>query len=127
MAFFTVGFITLSAVLAISGVESLHCYSCNEMKNNTQCNLQPSVICSNTSLCFTQIDKAVLHDVKITKKCVQDSECNPTNYNVLVASKHTSCCSRDFCNEYANGKTNISCNIFLIVTAVLALGIFKHI
>ncbi|XP_077314277.1 lymphocyte antigen 6E-like [Lithobates pipiens] len=125
MNFFAVGLFSLSAMLTISGVASLYCYSCTDVKNNTLCNQQPAVICNSSSLCFTQIDKAVLHNVKITKKCVHERECNPTNYNVLVASKHTSCCSGDFCNEYANGKTNVTCNIFLIMAAVLVLGIFK--
>ncbi|XP_069804226.1 prostate stem cell antigen-like isoform X2 [Dendropsophus ebraccatus] len=109
-------------------VNSLQCYSCTDMRNNTECNQLPTVTCNSTSsYCFTQVEKVLVNYLKITKRCGHSTECNSGNYNVWIASKHTSCCIGNLCNEFANGKTNVTYNVFLILAAVLALSIFKNI
>ncbi|XP_075694886.1 prostate stem cell antigen-like [Rhinoderma darwinii] len=123
----TVALISVSALWSILEVNSLQCYSCSEMKNNTECNHLPIVTCNSSSYCLTQVEKILVRNLKITKRCALSPECNSADYNVWLASKHTSCCTGDLCNEYANGQTNITYNTLLIVAAFLALCIFKNI
>ncbi|XP_073441738.1 lymphocyte antigen 6E-like [Dendrobates tinctorius] len=122
----TAALVSVSALWSVLVVHSLQCYSCTDMKNNTECNQLPTVTCNSSSFCFTQVEKIFVNNQKITKRCAQSSECNSGNYNVWVASKHTSCCTGNLCNEFANGKTNLTCNAFLVMAAVLAL-IVKNI
>ncbi|KAM4015604.1 prostate stem cell antigen-like [Anomaloglossus baeobatrachus] len=122
----TAALVSVSALWSVLEVDSLQCYSCTEMKNNTECNQLPTVTCNSSSYCFTQVEKLMINNLKITKRCAQSSECNSGNYNVWLASKQTSCCTGNLCNEFANGKTTVTCNAFLVLAAVLAL-IFKNI
>ncbi|XP_077113554.1 prostate stem cell antigen-like [Ranitomeya variabilis] len=122
----TAALVSVSALWSVLEVHSLQCYSCTNMKNNTECNQLPTVTCNSSSFCFTQVEKIFVNNQKITKRCAQSSECNSGNYSVWLASRHTSCCTGNLCNEFANGKTNVTCNTFLVMAAVLAL-IFKNI
>lgn len=82
---------------------------------------------TNDGTCLNQVFSfCSVNNLKITKRCAQSTECNSGNYNVWLASKHTSCCTGDLCNAFANGKTNVTYNAFLIVAAVLALCFFKN-
>ncbi|CAN2389991.1 hypothetical protein PRIEUP_LOCUS27 [Pristimantis euphronides] len=124
----TAALISVSALWAILEVNALQCYSCTNMSNNTECNQQPPVTCNSTSTyCFTQVEKLMTQNMKITKRCAESSECNSHDYNVGVASKHTSCCSADLCNKIGSGKNGVTSNAFLILAAFLALCIFKNI
>ncbi|XP_044138228.1 ly6/PLAUR domain-containing protein 6-like [Bufo gargarizans] len=127
MNIITAALVSLSALWSIMEVNSLQCYSCTNVGNNTECNQLPKVTCdSSSSYCFTQVEKLV-NSVKITKRCSQSNECNSGNYNVGLASKHTSCCSGDLCNVFANGKTSLTYNTFVIMAAFLVLCMFKNV
>ncbi|XP_071969342.1 lymphocyte antigen 6E-like [Engystomops pustulosus] len=130
MNIITAALIAISVLWGILEVNSLQCYSCTDMKNNTECNQLPPVTCSsssNSTYCFTHVEKTYMNDVKITKRCAQGNECGKGDFSMWVASKHTSCCSKDLCNEIGSGKTNLTYNSFLIIAAFLALCTSKNI
>ncbi|KAM3923661.1 ly6/PLAUR domain-containing protein 6-like [Leptodactylus fuscus] len=120
--------LSICTLWSVQGVDSLQCYSCKEMKSDTECNQLPVVTCNSSSICFTQVEKMITQNLKITKRCAEVKECNATNYNMGLASRHTSCCSKNLCNvDSDSGTTNVTYNAFLLAAAFLALCVFKNI